>query len=227
MKQIMSLVSALILLFNAPAAAPVAPRPTPAPSVSEAVLAERQFSLDNRHQVASVNEVFKKNIWLNLAYLQSSVSGQKDVDWTQAQQPTEFSVTLLPEQTFAYHDHVLPEYEATVALTTKAHFNYDEGFVSDGFLYGDGVCHLASLLNWAAQDAGLDVLVTKKHSIAKIPDVPDEYGVSIYTIQSVPNSGERNNLYITNNLDRAVRFQFVYEVDRLRVVISTPTAQGA
>ncbi len=218
----MFLISLLIaLFFSTPSIRPVESvgTRTVSPSV-ETILAERQFSLTDRHQDLGVNEVFRKNIWLNLAYFQKAVNEKQDIDWSQANQPTEFSVTLLPQQTFAYHDHVLPEYADSVQLTTAAHFSADEGFVSDGFLYGDGVCHLASLLNWAAQDAGLDVEVTKKHDIAEIPAVPKEYGVSIYTIKSVPGSGARNNLYITNNQEQPVRFQFIYSADRLKVIVS-------
>lgn len=183
------------------------------PVVTQRVLAQRQFSLENRYAVASVNEVFKKNILLNLAYLNKTVIQKKDIDWSRIEESTDFSFTLKPGEVFAYHDHVLPEYNGKVALTTNAHFGPQEGFVSDGYLFGDGVCHLASLINWAAQDAGLEVLVTKNHNFAVIPDVPKQYGVSIYTNAADKNSGTRNNLYITNNKSHDVVFHFEYTED--------------
>ena len=221
-----SLVSTLIAILIATAPTPKISLPAVV-ATSETVLAQRQFSLQQRHAAPGVNAVFKKNIWLNLAYLQKSVTRKQDIDWQQSEQPSEFSVTLLPDQTFAYHDQVLPEYADSVSLTTEAHFSADEGFISDGYLYGDGVCHLASLLNWAAQDAGLALEVTKNHNFAAIPQVPKEYGVSIYANQNIPESGSRRNLYITNNRDEAVRFQFIYLVDELRIVVSEIVNQGA
>ncbi len=181
------------------------------PLTSETTLASHQMSLETRYSVPSVNEVMKKNILLNLAYLNGTVKTKNEVNWMTLDQPFSFDVSLAPNQTFAYHDHVLPEYQDSVTVTTKAHFSSDEGFVSDGYLFGDGVCHLASLINWAAQDAGLTVLVTKNHNFASIPEVPKEYGVSIYTMKNDKNSGTRNNLYITNNKGVAVSFHFEYD----------------
>ena len=197
------------------------------PVVTQRVLAQRQFSLENRYAVASVNEVFKKNILLNLAYLNKTVIQKKDIDWNRIEQSTNFSFTLKPGEVFAYHDHVLPEYNGKVAVTTNAHFASQEGFVSDGYLFGDGVCHLASLMNWAAQDAGLEVLVTKNHNFAAIPDVPKQYGVSIYTNVADKNSGTRNNLYITNNRNHDVVFHFEYTEDlTLNVFVTEDTASS-
>jgi hypothetical protein len=188
-----------------------------APTAETELLAARDLSLANRHQAASINDVFAKNILLNLAYLEGSVSQKSDIDWSQVTQPFEFGVTLNPGQTFAYHDDVLDEYQDSVALTTNTYFHAADGYLSSGFLYGDGVCHLASIINWAAQDAGLEVVVTKLHSIAPIPDVPDEYGVSIYTVEGVKGSGARNNLYITNNQVYPVEFRFIHQDNTIRV----------
>lgn len=55
-----------------------------------------------------------------------------------------------------------------------------EGLISDGYLTGDCVCHLASLIYWAARDAGLTALAPTNHDFTTIPEVPKEYGVSIY-----------------------------------------------
>ena len=39
------------------------------PEKKNVVLSEKEFSLENRYAVTSVNEIMKKNILLNLAYL--------------------------------------------------------------------------------------------------------------------------------------------------------------
>jgi hypothetical protein len=155
----------------------------------------------------------KKNILLNFAYLSGTVKTKSDVSWDKIESPSEYSLTLNPGEVFAYHNSVLPEYKDKVVATTNAHFNSTEGFVSDGYLVGDGVCHFASLINWAAQDAGLQVLVTKNHDFAKIEEVPKAYGVSIY-VDPTNGVGDRNNLYITNNKAQAVKFTFTYNASQ-------------
>lgn len=177
----------------------------------EKKLASREISLAARHANSQTNEVFKKNILLNLAYLNQAVEKKSDIQWEHVLQNQSAEFTLQPGQVFAYHDDVLPEFDGSVAVTTNAHFDASEGFLSSGFLSGDGVCHLASVINWAARDAGLDVTVTKLHSIARIPEIPDEYGVSIYTIAGQKGSGARNNLYVRNNRDAAVSFRLTYD----------------
>jgi hypothetical protein len=126
---------------------------------------------------------------------------------------------LQPGQVFAYHDAVLPEFAGKVVKTTNAHFDASEGFVSDGYLYGDGVCHLASLMNWSARDANLEVVSLVNHDFAHIPEVPREYGVSIYSAGGASVASEKQNLYIRNNLDTAVSFVFAYDGDRLTVSV--------
>lgn len=186
---------------------------------NQKTLSTRELSLDQRHSAKSVNEVFKKNILLNLAYLNGSVSNKGDISWDKlTNQPIEFSFILKPGQTFAYHQDILPQFNDSLSLTTNSYFGPGQGYLFSGFLYGDGVCHLASLINWAAQDANLDVLVPKKHSIAHIPQIPDQYGVSIY-IDPTTGVGENNNLYITNNKDTDIEFKFVYQNDNLEVSV--------
>lgn len=187
------------------------------------VLGERKFSLENRYATKKVNEVMKKNILLNLAYLNGTVAKKTDIDWTKISSPFHFEKTLKPDETFAYHEIVGKEYASKVAFTTNSGFDASDGYLSDGYLYGDGVCHLASLINWAAVDAGLKSVVPKDHrSVAKIPDVPDDYGVSIY-MNKKSGAGANNNLYITNQKDYAVKFHFDYNGTDLKVYIT----QGA
>ena len=194
--------------------------PTGQLAINETILATREFSLDKRYAVASVNEVMKKNILLNLAYMEGTVAQKSDISWEAILAPATYVFSLAPGQTFAYHEDILPAYQDSLALTTKSVFGPGQGFVSDGYLYGDGVCHLASLINWAAQDAGLEVYVPKDHrSVGPINEVPDEYGVSIY-INPVSGVGERNNLYITNNRDTKVKFEFKYDGHELSLKVA-------
>jgi hypothetical protein len=216
MNLVASLLSALIISGSATGSASVV-----ATAPTTPVLAQHEMSLANRYAVASVNEVMKKNILLNLSYLAKSVQSKSEVDWEKVGEPFAYTLALAPGKTFAYHDDVLPEFQANLQQTTNAHFSSDEGFVTDGYLFGDGVCHLASLINWVAQDAGLAVLVTKNHNFANIPEVPKEYGVSIYTIKGQVGSGARNNLYITNNHDHAIQFHFVYTADEKLTITAT------
>lgn len=159
---------------------------------SSDVRAERHISLADRYPVPSVSDVFKFNILHTLDRMNP-----------------EHSFTLQPGQVFAFHDDILPEYTHDVAVTTNSHFNWADGFKSDGWLIGDGVCHLASLMYWAALDAGLTALAPTNHNFADIPDVPKQYGVSIFAYN--PNQ----NLYITNSFDSPIQFAFSLHNDEL------------
>jgi vancomycin resistance protein YoaR len=108
---------------------------------------------------------------------------------------------------------VLPQFTGKVTQTMNAHFMWDEGFKSDGWLTGDGVCHLASLIYRAAKDAGLETLAPTNHNFADIPEVPKEYGVSIFA------RNPQQNLYITNTFDKPVQFAFTYDGTNLTVKV--------
>ncbi len=180
---------------------------------SSVVLASRSFSMENRYDVPSVNTVFKDNILLALNYMDGRVKSKAEIDWGEVIKPFHSEFTLKPGEKFAFHDNTLPEYSENVAKTTNSRYMSYEGFKSDGWLVGDGVCHLASLINWAAQDAGLDVYVPVRHDFAKINDVPKEYGVSI-------NSNKQyGNLYITNSKEVPVIFAFDFDGSTLTVSV--------
>lgn len=189
-----------------------------APVTEPITLAQREISLSNRQPVPVVNEVFKKNILLNLHYLDSRVRPGEKVNWDEVTKPFSISFKLDPGQSFAYHDDVLPEFQDKIVRTTNAHFNSQEGFLTDGYLYGDGVCHLASIIYWVAKDAGLDSLAPTNHSFAVIPDIPREYGVSIYNSPLSRGSNVRQNLYITNNKEESITFIFEYKNEALKVI---------
>lgn len=187
----------------------------------ENVLSSRTISLEYRYPSQRVSDVFKDNILLNLAYLDGRVDTAKDINWTEIENSFRSEFTLQPNETFAYHDAVLSKYEGKVVKTTEAHFNSQDGFKTDGYLYGDGVCHLASLINWAARDANLDVLAPTNHNFANIPEVPKEYGVSIYYNPANKSVGANQNLYITNNQNKPVNFVFEYKDGQLSVTVTT------
>ena len=179
-----------------------------------------QYSLSDRYSNAFVNDVFKDNILLTLAYLRGQAEIGEPVQWRLVRTPFKYAFTLRPGETFAFHDQVLPEFRGKIAVTTRAHFGADEGFRSDGYLVGDGVCHLASFLNVTAREADLAVVAPTRHDFAKIPDVSREYGTSIYVDSGNPSGSARQNLYITNNQAEDVTFTFVYDGTNLQISVS-------
>ncbi len=189
---------------------------------SPKVLAQRVISLDKRQNDKWVNSVFKENILLTIAYADNQVRGT--IDWNAVTKPTNYEIVLQPDQVFAFHDSVLPAYKDKSIITTNAHFNYDDGFKSDGYLMGDGVCHLASLMNWVARDAGLLVQSPVDHNFATIPEVPKEFGTSIYFMPGNTAGSARQNLYITNTFPYpvALRFEFDGEMLTFSIVEKAP-----
>jgi len=179
--------------------------------VPEAVnLGRVDYSLSNRYNNTFVNDVFSDNILLTLAYMRGSVSSGKPIVWDQVRSDFSYSLVLKPGETFAFHDRVLPEYANQTIKTTNSHFNSTQGFRSDGYLVGDGVCHLASFINVVARQANLEVKSPTRHDFAKIPDVTKEQGVSIYYDPNALGSSQMQNLYITNNQISTIAFVFSY-----------------
>ncbi len=177
-------------------------------------VSSHQISLNERQPNKLVNQVFKDNILLNIAYLKGDVTKGQPVNWDKVEQPFSYQFSLEPGQTFAFHNVVLPQYGGKVVRTTNAHFNSLEGFKSDGYLMGDGVCHLASLMYWSAKDAGLEVLAPTNHNFMLINQVPKEDGVAIYAGNSASDANQ--NLYISNNTKGSVEFKFDYDGDNLK-----------
>lgn len=187
--------------------------------VKEHVIAHRTLSLENRYPNPAVNTVFKDNILLTTAYMNTKVKEAKDIEWDKVTTPFTYEFTLEPNKTFAFHSDVLPEYKEKIAKTTNAHFNAQEGFKFSGKLYGDGVCHLASIIYWVAKDAKLDAVAPTNHDFRAITDIPREYGVSIYSDPDVKGINARQNLYITNNKQEPLTFRFIYKDNALQVII--------
>lgn len=197
------------------------------------VLSQKFMDLTNRFPDIFVNEVFSDNIILNLHYLKGDVGniqkndvningyqGNVVIDWEKARKPFGFTIELKPGLTFAYHDSILSEFKNTPLIYGSSHYSIAEGYKSDGYLAGDGVCHLASLFHWVASEAGLTSLAKVNHDFMKITGIPKEYGVSIY---SIPNSGytsEAQNLYITNPFSYPVTFTVRVENNLVGLTIS-------
>lgn len=190
-----------------------------APALPDHTLASREISLNDRYPVSTVNEVFKDNILLNLAYMQGKVQKASDINWGGVRSPSQFDFKLDPGKTFAFHDDILDTYKDSLTQTTKAHFSATEGFKSDGYLYGDGVCHLASLIYWVAKEANLDAKAPTSHDFMNIPEIDKQYGVSIYNNPFSKGSNAQQNLYITNNKNKQVEFKFDYSEDKVKVSV--------
>ena len=171
-------------------------------------LAVHQFSLGDRYPVASVNNVFKDNILLATAYATGEKLDPSSIEWNSLEKPFTYTLSLRPGQTFAFHSDVLPSYDSSSIKTPDVDFSSQEGFKSDGYLVGDGVCHLASLLYWVAKDAGLNAVAPTRHDFAPVPGVPSQYGTAIYDSGVKSESNELQNLYITNNKDKTITFLF-------------------
>lgn len=182
-EQILALVT-LVSTFVLPVSQTVSP---PVFSVVKTqILAEHELDLNIREPNSFANEVFADNILLALKYLGTE------------------SFVLQPGEVFAFHANVLPEFSEP-AVTMNSKFYIEEGYKSIAGLGGNGVCHLASLINWTASEAGLEVVAKANHGFAPIPGVPKEFGTSIRS-QS-PNQ----NLYIKNNFSFPVTFLFQIE----------------
>lgn len=183
------------------------------------VLAEDEMSLTDRYRIPSVNDVFADNILLTLSYLSNRVPNAKRINWDEVRTPQQHKIVLKPGEIFAFHDSVMAQYADRVVVTTNAHFNAADGFKSSGLLYGDGVCHLASLFNRAAKYAGLHVVAPVSHNFATIPDISREYGTSIYYAPNQPYVSEKQNLYIENTLDKTITFEITSDSKKVAVQV--------
>lgn len=184
------------------------------------VLAKHTISLEKRYPVEFVNNVFRDNILLDIAYITGKEQPGQPVSWENIEKPFHYTLSLSPKQTFAFHSEVLPSYQGKTLSATPVHFSASEGFKSDGYLIGDGVCHLASLMYWTAMDANLTAYAPIRHDFAPIPQVPAKYGVAIFADDQNSQSGEEQNLYITNPRSDTVTITFDYDGKNLGVTIT-------
>lgn len=217
---IFSVATLSILTFNTYLGIPPDLSSVQAPTIKEQVLATHEISLEKRYNNQNVNGVFKDNILLTMAYLRGEKIDPNNIDWNVIEKPFSYSFIIKPDKTFAFHNDVLPEFQEKVIKTTNAHFNSQDGFKSDGYLTGDGVCHLASLINWAATDAKLSVVAPTNHNFAVIPEIPEKYGTSIYMMPNDSSENAKQNLYITNNFDKPIIFVFYYDENILKLSVA-------
>lgn len=185
------------------------------------ILATHNLPLSNRYKNPIVNNVFAENILLTLSYFFGETTVGHPVNWENIKKPFTHNLVLKPGEVFAFHNEILPQFKGDHIVTKSINFGEQDGFLSDGYLYGDGVCHLASVMDWAARDAGLTVVSPTSHDFANIPDVPKQYGVAIYTDGYNDMASDMQNLYIINNKHKPVRFIFTYQKNILTVQVVT------
>lgn len=191
---------------------------------SEAVYAQtelssRTMSLDNRFGYSLPENAYKDNILLNLAYIEGVVKSKSDIDWNKLKQAKTIEMTLEPGQLFAYHDIIDLKYNKENIKTVHTNFGAGDGYKFSDGLYGMGVCHLASLMHWAALDAGLESIAPTNHDFFPIPEVPKEYGVAIYSSPDSIAASAQQNLYIRNNFNTKVTFKFDFDGDNLKISV--------
>jgi len=167
-------------------------------AVQERVLASGTMDLSSRYPVESVSEGFKENILIAVDYLNRN------------------EIVLQPGEVFAFHKNIMPKFRQDKIITQESGFVAKDGYKYVAGLAGNGVCHLASLMNMVATEAGLEVTAPTNHNFAKIPGIESQYGTSI----STQNSPERQNLYIKNNFEFPVEFKFSLDNNLLSLSIS-------
>ena len=187
-EQILGII-ALISIVITPLTQVVGPLLSPVPEIREEVLAEHFMDLNTRAVGEHVNEVFKFNILL-------------------AVEKFGYSFTLEPGEGFAFHENMALEFTDLPMKTGFTSYEAKEGYQTVLGLPGNGVCHLATLMNWVASDAGLEVTARVSHNFAPVPEIPKEYGTSIRYMTDGSRNTQNQNLYIVNNFDSPVKFAF-------------------
>lgn len=191
-----------------------------ASSVPTHELASKTISLENRAAPGSfMAEIMRDNILLTIGYMRGITTDGQNVDWEAVKKPFIYSFELKPTEAYAFQKDALPSYEADIAKTIDVNFAGQNGFKHDGYLMGDGVCHLASLFYWAALEAGLDTKAPVNHDFMAIPEVPREYGVSIYSTPGQKSANAQQNLYIRNNTNKTIRFEISYDGKSLQTKV--------
>ena len=208
---LVTIVSTVILPASESATPLLSPLPDYLQYQNQKILVEENLDLTVREPSLEANQGYTDNILLALHYLKSEET--LPIDWEEVRKPFEVSFVLQPGESFAFHENVLPEF-ARPAVTMNSEFLTTEGYKSVWGLGGNGVCHLASLMNWVASEAGLKVVAKANHSFALIPGISQEYGTSIRSQSS------SQNLYIINSLDQSMSFWFKTDSQRLTLKIS-------
>jgi len=194
------LTSSLVLLSNNYQVQFVSPSAQLVSVEKEPVLASATLDLCFRHPQPKMSQGFKENILKALEYLEKD-NGDKTI--------------LAPGEVFAFHRNVLPEFKDEKIVTQNSGFLAKEGYKVVGGLQGNGVCHLASLMNKVGREAGLEVTSLVSHDFAQIPGIEEKYGASVFFLPEPNLSSQRQNLYIKNNQAFPVEFVFDLKDDCL------------
>lgn len=201
------------LLLSSPQTRPVGGPPWVAQNQPK-ILARQKLDLTILGYGQAATDILADNIRLNLHYFKGDAKEVKNL-----REPFTFSFTLEPGEVFAYHDQVLAEFKDATIKTQPSHFSNAEGYKTLT-LPGSGVCYLASLINWAASDAGLKVVALVNHDFETIPGVPRKYGTAIY-FDGPTETSRRQNLYVANNLEKPVTFEFNITETEVRLTVTT------
>jgi len=184
---------------------------------TQKTLASEYLDLDYRYPVETTSQGFKSNILTSLYYFSRIEAGDSEKDNPNAENdvPKLFSIKLNPGEVLAFQDNIPEEYTKYTVKTQKSYYRASEGYNLTAGLWGNGVCHLATLMNWVATEAGLQVNAPTRHDFAKIPGTDPKYGTSIST-----RSPKVQNLYIKNNQGFPVEFKFMILGNMLNLSIT-------
>lgn len=183
-------------------------------------LSERSISLEKRAMPGSfMNEVMKDNILLTIGYMRGIITDRSAINWNEIRMPFTYSFTLNPGESYSFQKDSLPKYAGSIVKTIDVNFGGSDGFKHDGYLMGDGVCHLASLFYWAAMDANLDAAAPTNHDFRAIPEVPREYGVSIYSTPGESYANSMQNMYVKNDTQSPITFEITYDGEKLKTKV--------
>jgi len=167
-------------------------------SKNETVLSSETMDLGSRYHVESISNGFMRNILINVWYL----VGTKPL-------------ILQPGEVFAFHKNILPQFKDEKIVTQESGFNSQDGYVAVAGLYGNGVCHLATLMNWVSSEAGLEVTALASHDFSPVPGIDRKYGTSIRYMPDGSRNSSGQNLYVKNTFDYPVEFKFSLENERV------------
>lgn len=197
------------------------------PAVLEKPLAIQEMDLTKRLDNEAGSRIFADNILLCLHYLKgdvnelkkgSTINSEADINWEKVRLPFEFSFVLKKGEVFAFHNKDFPQYKDP-KYTMNSRFFGEEGYKFLNGLGGNGVCHLASLMNWAAQNAKLEVTAKVNHDFWPVPGIPREYGTAIFYSATDNFTAENQNLYIKNNFDYPVTFEFKADSEKVKLIV--------
>ena len=183
--------------------------------IQESVLASESMDLTKRYPQKSINDGFVENIFTALGYfsLKGKISQANEGEFS-------FSIVLNPNDVFAFHKNILPQLNGSNIITQDSGFLRSDGYKIIAGLDGNGVCHLASLMNFVASEANLEVTAPTNHNFAQIQGIDRKYGTSIYYLPKGGEVSQRQNLYVRNNKDYPIEFSFLLSGNFLTFSIS-------